>query len=476
MIMKNGILFLVMLASAAGGPATGVCAQQTLQSGTVVTDASVVRHRDSVTVNMVINLDGTEVKSGKSVILQPRYVADGGTESAYLPPVEVMGRTRSLYLQRNPEAAYTDDVYCRVVKKRKEVQQVAYRVTIPYEAWMDRSRLQVVEDRCGCGEVEKGNLTELAEADLAFHPQLAYVVPQAEPVKTRNLSGRSFLDFRVNRTDIDPAYRKNPVELRRILASIDTVRNDRDFTITSIELCGYASPEGSYEANRRLAEGRTEALKTYLLDKYDFAPSLIRSASEPENWQGLVEYIQASQLADKEEILAYIGNGPSDIDVKERQLRTKFPQSYAVLLADCYPGLRRTDYRIDYVIRKFNLEEARALVTRDPKRLSLEELFAVAQTYEPGSEEFNRVFDVAIRMYPDSEVANLNAACALLEQGQAEQALTYLQRVKTESPEAENARGVAYLLLKDYDRAGQHLNRAVKQGLQAAEHNWNFLN
>lgn len=85
--MKNGILFLVMLASAAGGPATGVCAQQTLQSGTVVTDASVVRHRDSVTVNMVINLDGTEVKSGKSVILQPRYVADGGTESAYLPPV-----------------------------------------------------------------------------------------------------------------------------------------------------------------------------------------------------------------------------------------------------------------------------------------------------------------------------------------------------------------------------------------------------
>ena len=156
-------------------------------------------------------------------------------------------------------------------------------------------------------------------------------------------------------------------------------------------------------------------------------------------------------------------------------MRTKFPKSYATLLADCYPGLRRTDYRIDYVIRKFNVDEAKALVTTAPQRLSLDELFAVAQTYQPGSEEFKQVFDVAVRMFPDSEAANLNAACVLLEQERAEEALAYLEKVKTELPEAENARGVAYLLLKDYDRAEQHLDRAARQGLAEAVHNLQIL-
>lgn len=473
--MKRTILILQVFMAVILLSVSQISAQQVLPGGTVVTDASVTRYRDSVRIGLVMDLTDVRVESGRSVVIQPRYVGEDGGESAYLPPVEVMGRARSLYLKRNPEAASMDKVYCRILKQRKEPQQVAYEVTLPYAEWMDRSRLQVVEDRCGCGKIDQGTLTELLRADLAFRPRLAYVVPQAEPVKTRELSGRSYLDFRVNRTDIDAEYRKNPVELRRILASIDTVRNDKDFTITSIGLCGYASPEGSYASNRRLAEGRTEALKKYLLNKYGFASSLIKSSSEPENWEGLIDYVRASDLPDKEAILAHIENGPADIDVKERLLRTKFPKSYATLLADCYPGLRRTDYRIDYVIRKFNVDEAKALVTTAPQRLSLDELFAVAQTYQPGSEEFKQVFDVAVRMFPDSEAANLNAACALLEQERAEEALAYLEKVKTELPEAENARGVAYLLLKDYDRAEQHLDRAARQGLAEAVHNLQIL-
>ena len=174
-----------------------ISAQQVLPGGTVVTDASVTRYRDSVRIGLVMDLTDVRVESGRSVVIQPRYVGEDGGESAYLPPVEVMGRARSLYLKRNPEAASMDKVYCRILKQRKEPQQVAYEVTLPYAEWMDRSRLQVVEDRCGCGKIDQGTLTELLRADLAFRPRLAYVVPQAEPVKTRELSGRSYLDFRV---------------------------------------------------------------------------------------------------------------------------------------------------------------------------------------------------------------------------------------------------------------------------------------
>lgn len=453
-----------------------IYAQQVLQSGTVIRNAEISRHRDSVTVSMQMDVTDTRIKSGGSLILAPRLSGADGKGSAYVPPVELMGRKRRIYLQRNPETAYTSDEMYRVIeKKRKEKQLVEYTVTVPYVSWMEHSRLQIVEDLCGCGKVESGNLNELAQADLSFRPRLAYVVPEAEPVKARELSGKAFLDFRVNRTEIDPSYRQNPVELKRILASIDTVKNDRDFTVTEITIKGYASPEGSYAVNKRLAEGRTEALKKYIVDRYGFDKSVIRVESEPENWQGLVEYVSASSLSDKEQILDFIENGPSDIDQKEKQMRTKFPASYSVLLNDCYPGLRRTDYRIDYVIRRFRLEEAKALVKTAPQRLSLEEMFAVAQTYEPGSEDFNQVFDVAVRMYPDDETANINAANALLEQGRAEEALKYLDKVKDSSPEAANARGVAYILLKDYEKAGRYIGKALEGHLEEAAHNMEFL-
>lgn len=453
-----------------------IYAQQVLQSGTVIRNAEISRHRDSVTVSMQMDVTDTRIKSGGSLILAPRLSGADGKGSAYVPPVELMGRKRRIYLQRNPETAYTSDEMYRVIeKKRKEKQLVEYTVTVPYASWMEHSRLQIVEDLCGCGKVESGNLNELAQADLSFRPRLAYVVPEAEPVKARELSGKAFLDFRVNRTEIDPSYRQNPVELKRILASIDTVKNDRDFTVTEITIKGYASPEGSYAVNKRLAEGRTEALKKYIVDRYGFDKSVIRVESEPENWQGLVEYVSASSLSDKEQILDFIENGPSDIDQKEKQMRTKFPASYNVLLNDCYPGLRRTDYRIDYVIRRFRLEEAKALVKTAPQRLSLEEMFAVAQTYEPGSEDFNQVFDVAVRMYPDDETANINAANALLEQGRAEEALKYLDKVKDSSPEAANARGVAYILLKDYEKAGRYIGKALEGHLEEAAHNMEFL-
>lgn len=453
-----------------------IYAQQVLQSGTVIRNAEISRHRDSVTVSMQMDVTDTRIKSGGSLILAPRLSGADGKGSAYVPPVELMGRKRRIYLQRNPETAYTSDEMYRVIeKKRKEKQLVEYTVTVPYASWMEHSRLQIVEDLCGCGKVESGNLNELAQADLSFRPRLAYVVPEAEPVKARELSGKAFLDFRVNRTEIDPSYRQNPVELKRILASIDTVKNDRDFTVTEITIKGYASPEGSYAVNKRLAKGRTEALKKYIVDRYGFDKSVIRVESEPENWQGLVEYVSASSLSDKEQILDFIENGPSDIDQKEKQMRTKFPASYSVLLNDCYPGLRRTDYRIDYVIRRFRLEEAKALVKTAPQRLSLEEMFAVAQTYEPGSEDFNQVFDVAVRMYPDDETANINAANALLEQGRAEEALKYLDKVKDSSPEAANARGVAYILLKDYEKAGRYIGKALEGHLEEAAHNMEFL-
>ena len=65
----------------------------------------------------------------------------------------------------------------------------------------------------------------------------------------------------------------------------------------------------------------------------------------------------------------------------------------------------------------------------------------VAQTYEPGSKDFNDVMRTAVRVFPNNPTANLNAAIALLNEGKADAAKPYLDKAGT-SKAAQQAREV----------------------------------
>lgn len=442
-----------------------------LPGGAEVSGVDIRKQRDSVVIRMNLNLSGMEVGRNRSIVVTPLFYAEG--EEEWLPAIEVMGRTRYLYYQRNEESLYADSPYTIIKKDKNATQQVGYQVSVPYRKWMDRASLVVAEDTCQCGEVSKGNSILLAQADLVFTPRLAYISPQAETRKARALSGEAYLDFPVNKTVIYPEYRRNTAELAKIRATIDTIRTDKDFSITRISLKGYASPEGRYAANVRLSEGRTDALKDYLMGEYGFEASLFRTNAGAENWAGLRKYVAQSGLADKEAILAII-DSEEEPDAKEQRIRREHAASYRILLQDCYPALRRTDYTVDYVIRGFNVEEAKEVIKTRPQNLSLQEMFAVAQTYQPGSEEFNHVFDVAVRLYPADPIANLNAANALLERKEAAQALKFLDKAG-DTPQADNARGVAMILLERYDEAERYLHRAAQAGVSEANENLKYI-
>lgn len=76
------------------------------------------------------------------------------------------------------------------------------------------------------------------------------------------------------------------------------------------------------------------------------------------------------------------------------------------------------------------MEEAKELVYTDPRQLSLEEMYRVAQTYPTGSAQFNEVFRIAVRIFPHDPVSNLNAANAALLDKDADEARRYLQKAQ----------------------------------------------
>ena len=52
-----------------------------------------------------------------------------------------------------------------------------------------------------------------------------------------------------------------------------------------------------------------------------------------------------------------------------------------------------------YDVQAFNVAKAREVIKTRPQKLSLQEMYLVAQTYPKGSAEFNNVFDIAVRMF-----------------------------------------------------------------------------
>lgn len=303
---------------------------------------------------------------------------------------------------------------------------------------------------------------------IEITPLMAYITPKVELVKKRIAEGKAYIDFPVNEIVIHPTYRKNPTELMVIRKTIDRVIIDSTTTITSITIHGYASPEGSYKNNTRLAKGRSEALRKYLRELYYLSDTIFTVESTPEDWEGLRRYVADSDMPDKGMILNIIDSSLTP-DLKEKKLKDiNGGKPYAFLLKEVYPSLRHSDYTVSYTVRSFDVEEGKKLIYTRPELLSLNEMFYIAQSYGEQSEEYKKIFQIAVRQYPDDPVANLNAACIAVENKQLVHAKYYLTKAG-DSPEAIHARGVLAAIEGDYVQAKQLLMQSSAKGVRKSD-------
>lgn len=465
---SSNILFATLLVSALW-PAH-ITAQQLAGGRVAVKSTSVERDGSNVHVALGMELANDDLSAGDGIILTPMLASNADT--ARMPAVEILGRNRYIYYQRNQKTATTLPA---VVTRGKKGATIDYTASVPYESWMDNASLIVAEGACGCDQtlLSSNAFSPLGEVNLGTNPTyaFAYVQPKSEQIKRRAESGSAHLSFEVAKHDIRPDFGSNASELRRIRESIDLVRNDSDVTITGITLHGYASPDGSYSFNEQLAANRTQALRSYLEGYYDgIDKSLFTTQSTAEDWDSVRRHIAASEWADRDAMLEII-DGDRTPDEKDHLLANNFPGTYSTLYNNVYPSVRRTDYSISYTVRDFNIEEAREILKTRPQKLSLQEMYAVANSYETGSDDFNYVFDVAVRMFPSDATANLNAANAALQRGDTVGAEQFLVKAG-DSPEAQNARGVLAAMKGDYATARSLFQSAKAEGLAAAQENY----
>ena len=435
---------------------------------------SITRSEDNnvLTINLDIVLkENLKLESNNVATLTPFLEANGKTK--VLSSIVVYGRKRDIVNQRNHKAP--ENTYTILRRKQHQEQKVNYLVQMPFEAWMRNANMKLNIDLCGCCDILEENsgelITQLNILPLKVKPSIAYITPKAEDIKYRAVEGSAFLDFPVNKSVILTDFMNNHTELVNIHSMFAKIQNDKNLTIKGIGIEGFASPEGPLAFNEQLSKKRAEALKDYLVKNEKVSSKLYKVTFGGENWDGLVKALKSSSMKDKETFLNIIKNTTDDAKRKQEIMRVGGGAPYRSMLKEIYPGLRKVNCKIDYTVVNFDVEQGRIIIRENPKYLSLNEMYQVANSYPKGSKDFVNVFDIAVRMYPTDQVANLNAAAVALSQKDLNTAVKYMEKADHTTAEFMNNTGVYNFLNGDIQRAMAAFEQAAKLGNEAAQAN-----
>lgn len=467
MNLKNfsGLFAAVAISLFAGSSL--LSAAETAKSLLKVVDIKIAKVDDDLSVSFKIDPRAVNPGRDSEVVFVPVVVADNGDSRVELPKVTVAGRNRYYSHIRNNDVPHDAKIW-----EAGSKELIDYRYDIPFEDWMNRCHILMDESVGKCCDAPnlKGTvpMAKLNMVEEILEPACFSVALTGEEKIERTAEGRAFVDFVVNETTIDWKYRKNKEEIGKILATIKVIKDDPDAIITRITIKGYASPEGPYDNNVRLAMGRTQALKDYVRKEYNFDPEIMHTDFEPEDWDGLRNFLDTCTLPHRKEILD-IANSDLLPDPKDNAIKAAFPKEYQIIKDSIYPALRHSDYTVKYNFREFvGIDELKKVFAEHPDRLRPIDFQRIGATLEEGSPEWEEVFLTAARIHRNDEKANINAANIALRHGDTAAATDYLSRAG-ESAEAIYTRGALAAVNGDSDRALTLMHEAQALGLDSVD-------
>lgn len=430
-----------------------------------IDNLAISRQDTLLILNAEMVLDALHLGSNRQMYISPE-VSDSMGNRLLLPEILVNGRNMQYAVERGTLKATSSkhpDVLRMITRQGHKPQRERYSVTFPFQLWMLDSSTAVsfAIDSCGCGRPMGSEVLDPSiKLDLNPGPQMlrAYITPEVTELPVFIHEGKARVQFEVDKTELheqpyttkNGIYIDNRAELQVIDDSISYALSDPNVEIAEIYVCGYASPESPYIHNDELATKRSRALAEYIANRYSIPRESSKYDAVPENWVEFREIVANSyeiSESQRRDLLALIDEpayGPYDYDEKEKTLKTdpRFAKLYSsLILPKWFPVLRATKFQIITRLKPMDDEQLAEVMKKNPRQMSLNQMFRVARLYKEGSEEFDKAIQTALEVYPDDPTANLNAAIRALNDEDLDAAEEYLKKAG-HTPEAENARGI----------------------------------
>ena len=374
-----------------------------------------------VTVTPVLKYEGGEV-AGQSATFQGEKVEGNATTIQYK-----VGGTYSM----KSNFAYIDPMIKSELYARFEAKKGKKKVSIP-------------EVKIGYGVVATSQLLNRCDITAATAPD-AYqrIIEQKQEANIKFLINQANL----RASELGSTSVK---DLSKILKEIND--NQEGLALNAIEVSAYASPDGKFTLNEKLAQKRQNVSADYMkkeLKKLKMKAD-VDTKFTAEDWAGFQELISKSNLQDKDIILRVLSMY-QDPEEREKQI-SNMSEIYTDIKDGILPELRRARLIVSYNIIGRSDEEILAQYKNDATKLSVEELVYGANKLVSTETEKTQWYQTIAKQYPSDYRAVNNLAQQAIAKGDIATAKNYLDQAKKISNSASEVNtNLGLLALKSGD-------------------------
>ena len=271
------------------------------------------------------------------------------------------------------------------------------------------------------------------------------------------------IKFLVNQANLRKSELKSN-SIKDFVAMLQKINREREtLNIKDIEVLGYASPEGAYSFNDRLANKRQNTAEQYVNEqlKKTKMNADVNARYTAEDWDGFQRLVEASNIQDKDVILRVLSMYKDPAE-REQQIRN-MSEGFRELADGILPELRRSRMIINYETIGRSDEQIQDQYVADASQLSANEiLYAATLTDDNAKKE--EIYRRAAQLYPNDYRAANNIAAILFNEGKVDAAAEYINKtlnVNSNAPEANANLGLISLLKGDVATAENYIAKAT---------------
>lgn len=414
-----------------------------------------------VTVTPVIKFNGEEVK-GQSSVFQGEKILDNNQKIAYKVGGTYTMKPSFFYI---PEMAKSE-LYLNfdVVQKKKNYTLPAVKIA---DGVLATSELAAVKDLKPALIADKFQriTQENQNADILF------LIQQAQ-LRNSEIKAEDVKEF---------------------TAKVKEARDAQNKEVTSLEVLGYASPDGAVDLNTNLAEKRQKVTTDYVNKELKKLKSNVTVDSKftAEDWEGFQNLMESSNIQDKDLILRVLSMY-QDPEQREREIKN-LSSTFKSIATDILPQLRRSRMKLTVDVTGKSDEQIAQLAATSPANLTVEELLYAATltktetekaaiyqkvislyptdargynnlglvNYEMGKiAEAQKLYEKALAIDPQSADANYNIGLISLSKGAITDAQAYFGKAAGTTGDLNSALGTTYIAQGDYTKAKNVMTEA----------------
>ena len=250
-------------------------------------------------------------------------------------------------------------------------------------------------------------------------------VDSFQRVKTQKQEAN--IKFLVNQANLRKSELKNN-SVTEFVKMLKKINADREgLNLSNVEVQAYASPEGGFKFNDKLAGKRQNVSEKYVKDQLKKAKmnANIDAHYTAQDWDGFQRLVQASNLQDKDVILRVLSMY-KDPEEREQQIRN-MSAAFRELADGILPELRRSRLIINYETIGRSDDQIQEQYNADAAKLSADELLYFASLQDTQADQ-EKVYKKTAELYDKDYRAYNNLATIALSKGDKAAAASYLAK------------------------------------------------